>query len=198
MSASLRLRAGLRLALFGWFIVAVAVGRQELLLRLPQPVLSALVLSLTALLVILCRRVTPLREHLDQLDLRWFLIPHLTRFVGIWFLVLHQRGIMPEAFAVPAGWGDIVTAALAGLILILPLAPATRRRAVTIWNAVGLVDLLFVVATAARLTLAGSTGMQVMGYLPLSLLPTFLVPILLASHLVLFSRLAATEASEAR
>ena len=42
-----------------------------------------------------------------QLDLRLLVLYHLTRFVGVWFLVLYSRGELPYAFAVPGGWGDI-------------------------------------------------------------------------------------------
>ena len=51
----------------------------------------------------------------------------------------------------------------------------------------GLLDLLFVVVTAARLGMADPASMAALLRLPLSLLPTFLVPLLLASHVLLFA-----------
>jgi hypothetical protein len=56
----------------------------------------------------------------------------------------------------------------------------------------GLADILFVVATAARLALADPASMAALLRLPLSLLPTFLVPLIIASHVVLGVRLALT------
>ena len=46
------------------------------------------------------------------------------------------------------------------------------------------------VATAARLGLADRESMAALVRLPLSLLPTFLVPLIIASHVVLGVRLA--------
>jgi hypothetical protein len=54
----------------------------------------------------------------------------------------------------------------------------------------GLLDILFVVATAARLGLAAPASMQALLRLPLCLLPTFLVPLIITSHVLLAIRLA--------
>lgn len=193
MSNSPVMRAGLRVVVFGWFIAAVAVGRQELLQRLPPPAIPALILSLTALLFMAYRRLTPLQQLINSIDLRGIVALHLTRFVGLYFLYLQHRGFMPAAFAIPAGIGDIVTAGLAGLIIALPLSTTQRRHAITIWNVIGFADIMLVLFSAARLTLADPAGMQALTYLPLSLLPTFLVPLIIASHLVIFVRLNRTE-----
>lgn len=54
----------------------------------------------------------------------------------------------------------------------------------------GLLDILFVVATAGRLGLAAPASMAAVLRLPLSLLPTFLVPLIITSHVLLAIRLA--------
>jgi hypothetical protein len=56
------------------------------------------------------------------------------------------------------------------------------------WNPIGLADILFVVATAGRLALADPTSMRALTVLPLSLRPTFLVPITIASHVLILAR----------
>lgn len=190
MGSSPLFQAGLRIGLFSWFLLAIWTGRQEWLGQLPPPAIPALVLTLTTLVFMAYRRITALRAWVDGIDLRWILALHLTRFVGFYFIWLHHRGLMPEAFAIPVGIGDVVTAALAALIIVLPLAPESRRRAITIWNMIGMMDMIFVLLTAGRLAMSNAAGMQVMTYLPLSLLPTFLVPLIIALHLVIFVRLA--------
>ena len=71
-----------------------------------------------------------------------------------------------------------------------PPLPALRLRAINIWNFIGLIDILMVVITAARLGLADPVSMRALTVLPLSLLPTFLVPLIIATHVVIFARLA--------
>ena len=63
------------------------------------------------------------------------------------------------------------------------------RRLYLAWNVLGLLDILGVVGTAARLALAEPGSMRALLQLPLSLLLTFVVPIIIATHLVLLSRL---------
>ena len=179
-----------RFILWLWFGAAVVVGHLELLGRLPPPALPAVVLGLTALALSLALRVPPLRAWLAGLELRALVLLHLTRFVGAYFLVLHRRGDLPGAFAIPAGFGDIFVAVMALPVALAPLAFEQRLRAITIWNVVGLVDILFVVSTAARLNLADPGQMSAFRELPLSLLPTFLVPLIIATHVIIFVRLA--------
>jgi hypothetical protein len=58
-----------------------------------------------------------------------------------------------------------------------------------IWNALGLMDIIFVVFSALRFGLNDWQSMHALRVLPLSLLPTFLVPLVIASHVVIFVRL---------
>ena len=119
----------------------------------------------------------------------WALVAiHLVRFVGAWFIVLYRRGELPFAFAVPGGWGDIVAAAAAAALLVaaIPARTPSRRRVVLAWNVFGLLDILFVVSTAARLYLAEPLQLAPLTRLPLSLLPTYLVPLVVLSHLRIF------------
>lgn len=126
------------------------------------------------------------RVWLRALDVRWLVAIHLTRFVGFYFLYLYGRGQLPYDFAVPGGWGDIAVASVAILVLLLgPPRGAGRRAAYIVWNVFGLVDILFVVVTAVRLGAADPGSMLALQRLPLILLPTFLVPLIIASHVVL-------------
>ncbi len=112
------------------------------------------------------------------------------------FLSCYTRGELPYAFAVPGGWGDIGVASLAALVLVLGPPDGRRRWVYLVWNVLGLADILFVVATAARLALASTESMDALLRLPLSLLPTYLVPLLMASHIVILVRLVRTRAAE--
>ena len=179
-----------RLVFWVWFAAAVFAGEERMLERLPPVAVPALVCGLTALLLLNYFRVATLRAWVDALDLRALVLLHVTRFVGIYFLFLYQRGELPHDFAVLGGIGDIVVATFALPVAFAPWEPAFRRRVTNIWNVVGLVDILLVAVTAARLNLADPSQMRALARLPLSLLPTFLVPLMIASHVVIFVRLA--------
>lgn len=179
-----------RVVFWLWFGAALFAGHQLVLQRLPPFGVQAIIFGLTAALLWTYFRVSPVRGWVNGLELRTLVLLHLTRFVGIYFLVLLQRGELPRAFALPAGIGDIVVATMAIPVAFAPLEPAARLRAIGIWNIVGFCDMLLVVVTATRLNLADPAQLRPLTHLPLSLLPTFLVPLILATHVILFVRTA--------
>src|SRR3954470_22697053 len=176
--------------LFFWILfgAAGAPGHFLLLQRLPPLAVQAIIFGLAGLALFLYARIRPIRDWVDSLDLRSLVLLHVTRFVGIYFLILYQREQLPRAFAVPAGMGDIIVATMALPVAFAPLDASARRRAIVIWNVVGFIDILMVVFTAARLNLANPFQLRALTYLPLSLLPTFLVPLIIATHIIIFVR----------
>jgi hypothetical protein len=187
---------GVLLIGLGWLLVATAFGAAGAMRSLPPAATPLVLLGLTAVVLALAWRRAGFRTWLWALDERLLVALHLTRFVGACFLYLHGRGRLPYAFAVPAGWGDITVATLAAILLVAgPPRDAARRAAYIAWNALGLLDILFVVATAARLVVIDPGSMTALRGLPLSLLPTFLVPLLVATHVVLGVRLLRPDAA---
>lgn len=182
----------LRLLFWLWFGGALAAGHYLVLQRLPGFGVPLVICGLTAFLLLAYFRLPPVRTWVDAVDLRNLILLHVTRFIGIYFLFLFQRGELPRAFALPAGIGDLIIATMALPVAFAPLAAEPRRRAVAIWNVAGLVDILLVVASAARLTAADPAQLRAMTHLPLSLLPTFLVPLLIATHVIIYVRTAPT------
>jgi hypothetical protein len=171
-----------------WFVVALFAGASGKMAELRPPAPQVVLLGLTLALILAYNLSRSFRDWTTQWDLRALVALHLTRFVGVYFLVLNHRGGLPREFALPAGFGDIAVATLA-LILITLRPAAERRRLYFLWNSLGLIDILFVVATAARLAFRDPASMAALLRLPLSLLPTFLVPWIIASHLLIFVRL---------
>ncbi|HET7536585.1 MAG TPA: hypothetical protein VFJ90_09040 [Candidatus Didemnitutus sp.] len=185
----------LRATIWLWLIAALFAGSAGWLARLPAPAAVAGVpLGLAALLWIAYAKLAGLRTWIDSLDLRAFVLLHVARLVGIYFFVLHSRGVLPHDFAIPAGGGDILVALLGVLVTFLPLSESTRRRYIGLWNIVGLADLLLVLITSVRLGLQDPGQLRVLTMLPLSLLPTFLTPLLLFTHIVILIRLRREEA----
>jgi hypothetical protein len=179
-----------------WLLIAVILGASGHVATWRPPVPQMVLAGLTALVLAAVVALAGFRGWLRTLDLRWLVALHLTRFVGIYFLVLYYRdGALPYAFAVPGGWGDILVATLALGLLAAVRKFETRRVLIGVWNALGLIDILFVVAAASRLAMADPDSMNALLRLPLSLLVTFLVPLIIASHVVVFWRIGRREDS---
>lgn len=174
---------------FVWFLVALALGASGALANFVPPRPQILLVLLTVALIVAGMIVPSFQKWLALVDLRSVIAIHLTRFIGIYFLVLYARGLLPFDFAVLGGWGDIVIAATALLWLVFVREPGHHRRWLLLWNLCGLIDIVFVVATAARMGRADPVSMGPLRTLPLSLLPTFLVPLIIASHVLIFWRL---------
>jgi hypothetical protein len=126
---------------------------------------------------------------------------HVLRILGLEFLLLWSGGRLTAPFAPSAGWGDIITGAAA-----VPLAWAVWREApgwrsfAIAWNLFGAADLIAAIAFGT--TSAPGTPLQlftgqsepVMTMLPWILIPAYLVPIWLMTHVLMLVRLTARSA----
>jgi hypothetical protein len=174
-----------------WLLAAIAVSASGRLVALQPPRPQLVLVALTAGLMIAVLRAAPIRDWVATIPLRGLVGLHLTRAIaGSAFLLYLGRGQLPAAFAIPSGWGDIGVAVLAAALLFGASAEAAGgRRLFALWNLLGLIDILLVVANAARTAMADPVSMAELLRLPLSLLPTFLVPIIIVSHVVIGRRL---------
>lgn len=159
-----------------WLVLAIIAGATGFLSHLPFPVAQLIIVGLTVATIAGTWR----NAWVNRVSLRWLVGINGLRFVGIVFLILAAQGRLNPVFAARAGWGDIAVAALA-LILVLSRPP---RSVFYLWNAAGLLDLLSAVATASIVP-----NVALLLAFPLSLIPTFVVPLLLANHIVIFRRL---------
>ena len=113
------------------------------------------------------------------------LLLHSLRHLGLMFLT---RGAtypgLPPQLAYPAALGDLLTAALAFIALILVLRNSIRARAmVWVFNIVGTIDLLDAITLATVYDAAPFMG-------PAYWIPAFWVPSLLVTHYIVFVILA--------
>jgi hypothetical protein len=107
------------------------------------------------------------------------------RLLGVVFLVLMARGALPAIFAVPAGYGDIFIGATASFVA-WKLAKPSHRSSFILWNVLGIADLVIAVGlgTTAGLISPHSIPMAAATVLPLSLIPTFFVPLFVILHVI--------------
>src|SRR4051812_23164621 len=101
-----------------WLLVAIAVGASGALQRVRAPAPQIIIAGLTLALLAAWRKSARFGAWLDAIDLRALIALHLTRFVGLSFLLLCRRGELPCSFAVPAGSGDITVATFAAVLLL--------------------------------------------------------------------------------
>ena len=173
-----------------WLGIALLVGYTGILrsTAVPMPVF-AFAMTLTLLGLLAVRR--DLRQRVLGVGVRVLVAIHITRFVGFYFLSLYRQGLLPRDFAVPAGWGDIVVAFTA-IIVLVAFRPETPRGRIAYftWNVLGLVDILMVLSQAVRMMRADPLMQGGFSSLPLIVLPLFLVPIIIVTHVMIFVWLA--------
>lgn len=164
--------------------------------RQAQPWLPvAMTASITA--VLLATRIPVVSRILVQGDALWRLtVPQYLRMEGVVFLMVMALGKLPAGFALPAGLGDIAVGI--GAIFV---ARSIRRGAVgrrVVWfNILGLLDLAVATAIgviaapgiAQVLSLTPST--EQIAVLPLVLIPTTVVPLAAALHVLSLRKIAA-------
>ena len=113
--------------------------------------------------------------------------------LGLGFVFLYAHGVLPGLFAVLAGPGDTLATVGATLIGInLLRGKEASRKTILRWNSFGLLDFLVAVTvgTALRSTWLGSDiTTDPMAFLPLSLIPTLVVPFFMITHLIIFLQL---------
>lgn len=182
---------GAAVTLVIWLGSAVAAGATGFLIQLPFPGPQILILALIAAVLVAVFTNQRLSAWIDSIPLRVLVGVNAIRFVGIAFLVLAAQGRLNPLFAERAGWGDIA-AALGAIVLVVTGVPRTsgHRAAYHAWNVFGLLDLVVAVGTATIVTLQAVTPtVEAVLTLPLILVPTILVPLLVANHVLIFRRL---------
>jgi len=125
------------------------------------------------------------REFLYSLSPRTLTMAHSWRVEGVVFLILSAYGLLPGLFALPAGLGDMAIGITAPWVAS-KFANSEHKSGFILWQILGIVDLVTAVTlgTTARLIDQSGPGMGPMTVLPLSLVPTFIVPLLLMFHVV--------------
>ena len=180
-----------------WFLLALGgslLGVFDSERRPPIPLGEAAILPVV-IFAIWYLRSAEFRQFVLAADLRILTLAQTWRVGGVVFLLLHRQGVLPGVFALPAGWGDIAIGATAPLVAwAISSKKHFPTRVFVLWNVLGMLDLVMavslgVLASASPLgILAGAITTEVMGKFPLSLIPTFFVPVLIIFHLIALGR----------
>ncbi len=108
-------------------------------------------------------------------------VPHAFRHIGMVFLVPGMVARpLPEGFAAPAAYGDLLTGVLAFLALVaLRNSWSVARGTVWLFSIIGTIDLMNALRQTNAVPDMGATWY----------VPTMLVPVLLVTQVMIFSRL---------
>jgi hypothetical protein len=176
----------LLLLVVAWGLVVAAVSASHRLDKAPPAAPAVAVAVLTAVFATLILRPGTLHEGLRAASRRALVAFNVFRVIGLYFVWLQAQGRLPVEFAEPAGWGDVAVAAGAAVLFFVPERTATRALFM-VWNLLGIADLVVAVGTATWLNYARPGAMAEMLGLPLALVPLWLVPLYLATHLYLLT-----------
>src|SRR5271170_1534592 len=174
--------------LAAWFVTALSVSALHLLKTAPD--LPPIALGLAVVVPILIFLIwftasTGFRRFTLSLSPRTLTFVHSWRIAGFVFLALYAGGLLPGIFALPAGWGDIAIGATAPLVA-RKLANPNRRGSFILWQVLGIFDLIIAVGLGTLAPFVDPHGVPtaVMTQLPMSLIPTFAVPLLTMLHVI--------------
>ncbi|NNG04198.1 MAG: hypothetical protein HKM95_08865 [Inquilinus sp.] len=191
--------------LAAWFAAALVagsggafeVGPDEVPIRLVAAILAPPLLFGLALLA-----SARLRAAVLGLDQGLLTMLQGWRVVGAMFVVLYLHDLLPGLFAWPAGLGDLAVGLAAPFVAFAVIRGSTGWRGRVLWlNIAGLVDFAVAAGTGLLSTgtalgvLAGPVTSDLMAVSPLSLFPTFGVPLFIILHMASLYKLAAERES---
>lgn len=199
-----------RLILIGaiWLLAIVLAGAAGVFEsgpgRPPLVLLAAIVVP-PVLFLFAYRGSAALRGFVLSLDLRLLTAVQAWRVLGGMFLVLYAFNLRPALFAFLAGLGDVAVGVAAVFVLqaMLHGHPNWRRR-VRLLNLGGLLDFVGAITTGVLTStsslgvFAPATPMPSMGMMPLSLVPSFLVPLWTIIHFASLLQLRETRGAAVR
>lgn len=180
-------------ALAIWFALIFVLGAVGVFdtpeSELPLPLLLAVVMPILIFLA-LFRTVGGFRNLVLSAELRLATGVQAWRFAGFGFLALYAHGLLPGLFAWPAALGDMAIGLTAPwVVLALIERPGfAASKGFVVWHSLGLLDFVVALTTGilgsgTAIGLGESVTTDIMGRLPLVLIPGYLVPIFTMLHL---------------
>jgi hypothetical protein len=125
------------------------------------------------------------REFAMGLSARTLTALQTGRVMGVVFVILGARGELPTRFAWPAGYGDLFIGLTASMVA-WKLATAEHRGSFIFWQGLGMLDLVTAVGLGVSTGILHPEGISMAAVtgLPLSIIPTFFVPLYFIFHII--------------
>ena len=183
-----------------WFGLIMALSMNGVFISEPGQAPMNMLLSFAASLGIftLCyRKFAGFRQYVLALDMRFLILLHSWRMLGLGFVMLYTQDSLPALFAFVAGFGDALTAIVATILAYtLFIRPASvSKKTVWRWNAFGLLDFVLAISigiltrAGAPLVLDNGISSDLMTVFPFAMIPGFLVQVFTLTHLIIFLQL---------
>lgn len=182
---STRYRNALTGILSSWFLASVWASAQHVFVGKPgTPPLALLAFTTIPLVGFLgWYALSPgFRSFILSLDPGTLTFLQAWRIVGLAFVALEAFQILPSAFGLSAGYGDVFIGLTAPLVALKLAAPRSRNYFI-FWQLLGIADLIAAMVLGVS-SASGHPSTFAMSVLPLSVIPTFAVPVALMLHLV--------------
>ena len=203
------IKVGVAAVLALWLVAAWALGVSGVMsadaAQTFRPVLLSILVPVAAFLTAYAGSVR-FRGFVMSWDIGVLTMLHHWRVLGFTFLMLYAHGVLPGLFAWPAGLGDVAIGVSAPLVVqAMARHPGfARSRAFVTFHVLGMLDFVAAGATATLASgafpalYAGSPTSAPMEVCPLSLFPTFIVPVFLILHLGALIQVRALRRQEAQ
>jgi hypothetical protein len=194
--ASVLQKAGL--ILIAWYVTAFTLSWFEFFHgaadRIPTIELGVFVPIIVGAIALW--RSETLSRVIDAVPQSWFVSVQLYRAIGVTFLILFASGLLPGAFALPAGVGDVLVGIFAPIVGFMYARGVNGRdRLVRAWNTSGILDLVVAVGTGFLTSpspyqlLSLNAPNELIGAFPLVMIPVFAVPVSILLHLMSLMKL---------
>jgi len=171
-----------------WFVAAITASAFHLYQTGPDQLPLPIGLSVTTPVIVFLAWFalsTRFREFAMALSPRVLTLIQAWRILGFVLVVLASYRILPNLFALPAGWGDTAIG-ITALWVALKLTSPQHRKAFITWQVLGIADLINapLLGVLARVIDPHGIAASAMTLLPLSVIPTFGVPLFLILHII--------------
>lgn len=183
-------------ALLGLWVGVAAAGSAAgwAAMARPFPIMGLFVVA-PLIAAIVATALPKAREAMLGLPLPLLVGMNVGRVFAVLFLLVAAEGRMSGPFPHSAGWGDIITGAVALPLIWLAHKPARNKAVLHLWNAFGVLDLVAAIvlgvmsAPGSLLQVFPGPGSEAMTHLPLSFVPTVLVPMWMVLHAIIWVKL---------
>ncbi len=198
-------RWGTALVLLIWLLVCLAVAVNPPGGAVVPPALPIAFLVVGVLAGMVPLLISPaFRQSVRTIPPTWFVGIHAIRVGGFTFLALLDMKLLPAAFALPAGYGDMTVALLAlGVVYLMAVRNPAARVLAMGWNVLGLLNFAIAVATGVLSFVPFSAQLAASGSSPLYLnyvliRPAFGVPLYALLHLYSLFQMGSTRVEETK